>query len=68
MNHYGASLKEIQTEWTLPQALEFGKVATRVSTQQRIAKLCDMAHAFASTHKEGNKGFQKLVKALEQEM
>lgn len=68
MRHYGVSLTELLTEWTLPQALEFGKVAVRVSTEQRIATLCDMAHAFASTSKEGNKGFKKLIDSLNEEL
>ena len=66
MRHYGASLKEIQEEWTLHQALEFGTVAVATMKQQRISSLHDMVHAYAATQsKEGNKGFQKLVRELE---
>lgn len=68
MQYYGCSLREIQEEWTIPQALEFGKVATKNLTQQRLVALTDMAQAFASTQtKEGNKSFQKLVHTLNQD-
>ena len=60
MQHYGVGLREVQ-EWTIPQALEFGKLAVKSKTQQRIVQLNDMALAFAATQsKEGNKSFQKL--------
>lgn len=66
MRHYGVSLKEIQEDWTLHQALEFGKVAVKSIKEQRISNLHDMVHSYAATQsKEGNKGFQKLVRELE---
>lgn len=69
MHHYGASLREIQQEWTLPQALEFGNMAVKARTQQRIITLNDTALAFAAIQsKEGNKAFQKLNSELGREL
>lgn len=60
MSHYGCSLQQVQ-DWTIPQALEFGKMAVKAKLQQRIVTLNDMAIAFAATQsKEANKSFQKL--------
>lgn len=68
MHRYGCSLKELQEEWTIPQALEFGKVAAKSINNTRLMQVSDMALAFAATQsKEGNKSFQKLVHNLSQE-
>lgn len=65
MRHYGATLREV-SEWTLPQALEFGKIAVNTMKQQRISSLQDMAMANAAVQsKEGNKSYQKLLRELE---
>lgn len=68
MSHYSCSLKELMEEWTIPQALEFGKIAAKTINQRRLIQVNDMAVAFAATQsKEGNKGFQKLVHSLNQD-
>lgn len=68
MRYYGCSLRELQEEWTIPQALEFGKVASKNLIQDRLVALNDTAVAHAATQsKEGNKSFQKLVHTLSQD-
>lgn len=64
MRHYGCSLREV-SEWTIPQALEFGKQAAIASNEERAIRLSDMATAYSATQTaEGNKAFRTLLREL----
>lgn len=68
MRHYGASFQEV-SDWTIPQALEFHKVAVKSDIRARLVNMSDTATAYAATQsKEGNKAFQKTVKELQRDL
>lgn len=64
MHYYGCSLREV-SEWTIPQALEFGKQAAIASNEERAMRLSDMAVAYSATQSaDGNKAFRTLLREL----
>lgn len=56
-------------DWTLPQAIEFGKLATKDKLRERMMLVNDMALATAATQsKEANKSLQKFNREIGKEI